>query len=368
MSTNYVVFTANPDDQNNVTNAGYDATSGVLTADQDVIADTSPVDFSLVGFAITPTAGFYYDNVTKQNVLGYEPGASTVVTPTFTYPYSAIGVVGTDSPAPVTWTYVGTASLDGLQGFVAYDAGNGLYGFFAEQSAANRFVTGAAFTSGQTTPVTAPMANSHFGNGNWNVEGAEIPVPVCFCRGTMIATAGGQKAVEGLKAGDMVLTEAGAEVPVRWIGRGVFSRVFADQSRVLPVLVRAGALGDNLPARDLRVSPGHAFLLDGVLVNAGALVNGTTILRDESTPVVFEYFHVELDRHDVLMAEGVPAESFVDGVENMGFENLAERPAGGAMQEMDLPRAKSARQVPTAVRARIAARVAVLTEGFALAA
>jgi hypothetical protein len=133
---------------------------------------------------------------------------------------------------------------------------------------------------------------------------------------------------------------------------------------VLPIRIRAGALGDGLPTRDLLLSPAHALLLDGVLVNAGALVNGGTITREAAVPEVFTYYNLELAEHTLILAEGTPAETFVDNVSREHFDNWAEHEAllGDApIAEMDLPRAASHRQVPMAIRRRLAEIAARLT-------
>ena len=105
--------------------------------------------------------------------------------------------------------------------------------------------------------------------------------------GTLVATPDGERAIETLAIGDLVLTNEGRAMPVRWVGRQTVSTRFADPLRVLPIRVAAGALAENLPVRDLLVSPDHALLVDGILVQAGALVNGTTIRRETQVPVVF---------------------------------------------------------------------------------
>lgn len=180
---------------------------------------------------------------------------------------------------------------------------------------------------------------------------------ICFCEGTRIATPAGPRAVETLVAGDLVLTQDGAARSVRWMGRQTVSTRFGG-ARVLPVRIRAGALGDGLPERDLLVSPDHALLLDGVLVQAGALVNGTTITREPRMPERFTYWHVELADHSLILAEGVPAETFVDAVSRAAFDNAAEHaalfPGAAPIAPLDLPRAQSPRQVPPALRARLA--------------
>ena len=182
---------------------------------------------------------------------------------------------------------------------------------------------------------------------------------ICFMAGTRIATPAGAIAIEDLAAGDLVLTNDGRAAPALWIGRQTVSTVFADPLTVLPIRIGAGALGENLPERDLLVSSRHALLIDGVLAQAGALVNGVSIVRETRVPETFVYYHVELADHALLLAEGVPAETFIDNVDRVGFDNWAEHealyPEGHAIAEMPYPRASSARQVPRAIRDRLAA-------------
>ncbi|WP_062215159.1 Hint domain-containing protein, partial [Aureimonas sp. AU20] len=188
--------------------------------------------------------------------------------------------------------------------------------------------------------------------------------PVCFRPGTAIATPTGQAAIETLRPGDLVLTADGEALPVLWIGRQSLASGEGDPLRVHPIRIRAGALGPRLPARDLYVSPDHALALNGVLVHAGALVDGTAIQRQDDPPALLVYYHIELERHALVLAEGVPAESFVDNPEQLTFDNGDERAAALAGRqpcaEMDWPRAKAARQVPMAIRRRLADRAALL--------
>jgi Hint domain len=183
----------------------------------------------------------------------------------------------------------------------------------------------------------------------------------CYLEGTRIAVAADREVpVETLRIGDLVITHDGRQVPVVWVGRQTISRRFADPARTLPVRFAAGALGDNLPSRDLLLSNCHALLVDGCLVQAGALVNGLSITVEQDAPETFVYYHVETEDHALIMAEGVASETFIDNADRMSFDNWAEHlalfPEGRTVDEIDLPRVTSVRQAPQALRARLLQR------------
>lgn len=213
--------------------------------------------------------------------------------------------------------------------------------------------------------TTAGLSDTLFTNDTTLSMDDEVPfdtdpLPVCFLAGTTIATPSGGVPVERLSIGDLVLTAGGERRRVRWIGRQTCYARFGDPLRVLPVRIAAGALGAGLPHRGLRLSPDHAVLVDGVLVQAGALVNGTTISRLAAADVGdrFVYFHVELEDHSLILAEGVPAETFLDNVTRRRFDNYAEYHTlfgemSARIPEMAVPRVKSARQLPRSVRQKL---------------
>lgn len=224
-------------------------------------------------------------------------------------------------------------------------------------------------------PAAAGTANEYFAvSSDSGLEGTVIveegvsvlvdtPFIVCFLAGTLIATPDGVRAIEELVIGDLVLTAEGHARPVRWIGRQTIASLFADRLYSYPIRITAGALDEQLPERDLYVSPEHALMIDGVLVQAGALVNGITIARVTRPEPIFTYYHVELEDHSLILAEGVPAETFVDNVTRRRFDNWAEYEAlygkgSAAISEIDLPRVKSARQLPAGIRGRLAGRAA----------
>lgn len=192
-------------------------------------------------------------------------------------------------------------------------------------------------------------------------------VPPCYCPGTLILTTRGQVPVEALAAGDLVVTASGAHRPIRWIGRRRtdIARHPAPE-KVMPVRILAGAVAPGIPARDLRVSPGHAVAVEGVLVKAGRLVNGATIVREDIARTT--YRHIELDSHDLLVAEGLAAESYLACGNRHAFDNGG--PVTALHPDLDARAAHAARTcLPlvddgaalAAIRGRLIARAG---EGF----
>jgi hypothetical protein len=150
--------------------------------------------------------------------------------------------------------------------------------------------------------------------------------PPCFARGTRILTPAGYVPVEHLKPGDNVVTIAGGVRAVRWVGwRVIDLQTHRRPNAVWPVCITANALDNGIPARDLFLSPDHAVFLRGQLVPVKLLVNSATIRREKNTPAV-TYFHVELDRHDILVAENLGVETYLDTGNRNAFENAAGTP------------------------------------------
>ncbi len=186
--------------------------------------------------------------------------------------------------------------------------------------------------------------------------------PTCVLAGTCFTRAdGAQVAVEALQPGDRIRTETGTTT-VKWVGQQFIDTRLTHPARVNPICIRAGALGEGLPARDVLVSADHAIGIDGILVNAGALVNGHTIHRVAEMPRAgFTYYHVETDAHELLLTEGIGVESFIDYVGREGFDN-APPALSARIPEMKLPRVSAQRILPAALRARLAARAKALTD------
>ena len=169
------------------------------------------------------------------------------------------------------------------------------------------------YSSAVTIQGAVPFA---IPSGLWSVG----DVAPCFAAGTRILTDCGEVAVENLAIGDLVVTASGKPLPVKWIGhRALDCRRHRDPGAVWPVRVAAGAFGDAQPSRDLWLSPGHCVADEGVLIPIRHLVNGRSIVQVEVNEV--EYWHVELDEHDILLVEGLPAESYLDCGNRAAFAN-----------------------------------------------
>lgn len=174
--------------------------------------------------------------------------------------------------------------------------------------------------------------------GNFNTTSK---VMVCFARGTQIRTPQGEVCVEALQTGDKVLTADGQAVSIVWISRRTVSIAeLVLQPKYRPIRIRKDSFGAGLPRSDLRVSPLHRVLASGwevellfgepeMLVAAGLLVNDTTITREAITGPV-EYFHILFERHEVVSANGLGAESLYPGETALAGLSI------GAVAELEL--------------------------------
>ncbi len=148
---------------------------------------------------------------------------------------------------------------------------------------------------------------------------------ICFLKGTFIQTPHGEVTVENLMTGDRVITLSGEASKIKWAARMSFERNASCRPEILPVVIKSGALGDGLPYNDLYVSGAHCFYLNGLLIPAINLVNGRTIQKCTRCDAdSIEYFHIELEEHDVIFANGVPAETLQGNENRRNFDNFDE--------------------------------------------
>ncbi len=133
-----------------------------------------------------------------------------------------------------------------------------------------------------------------------------------FCVGTRILTNRGRVRVEKLRLGEEVITPLHGPMPIRWIGHRIYGRHFARLNpNTVPVMVQAGAIEDGIPSRNLYISPLHNLFIEGILIPVGELVNGSSVVRCEQMDPI-DYYNLELPVHSIVLAEDLPAESYVD--------------------------------------------------------
>lgn len=149
----------------------------------------------------------------------------------------------------------------------------------------------------------------------------------CFLKGTNIATANGETAVEKLAEGDLLQTASGQLRAIKWIGvsRNEIAAGKSVPAELRPIRIAKDAIAHGMPHKDLLVSPDHAMFIDGVLIPAKYLVNGVTITIEPAAGwTSVDYYHVELESHDVILAEGAHAETYRAFENRHAFDNAAE--------------------------------------------
>lgn len=204
-----------------------------------------------------------------------------------------------------------------------------------------------------STDDAVDHTNPTIGTTTYTTQDANIN---CFAAGTMIATPTGERAIETLCAGDRVLTAEGGDTTVLWLAQQTIDARHGIAARRAPVRIAAGALGNHT---DLIVTADHGMIVDGLVINASALVNDGTIdwVADADIPAGFTVYHIETAAHDVILANGAAAETFMDAAGRACFDNhqdyLDLYGCERIIPEMDRPRISSRRLVPAAIKARL---------------
>jgi Hint domain len=168
------------------------------------------------------------------------------------------------------------------------------------------------------------QGNNNQGNNNQGNNNAWRP---CFLKGTKISTLSGDRLVQDLQIGDEVQTLAGRKT-IKWIGYNKFtkeeSRAWHDN--VMPIRVARFAIDDRTPHRDLYLSPLHCIFVSEALIPVMYLINEASIAQGMPSDMsAIEYYHIDLDTHEVIYAEGALVESFLDdGSNRESFSNFIQ--------------------------------------------
>ena len=316
-------LSGNPDTVEGNSTAAYGAGGGTLQVTGDVNGDSITVtggvlqlDHDANGATITlnnatldMSGGHTWNNTTT---IIFGSGDSGVIVPPSVASSPTLG--GVSFTGFNNGDYIDTGSNSPVTN-VSYDSTNNILNY--TQNGID-YTVNLTFASG----VTPNFQTSTLPSGDTVLVQGGV---VCFASGTVILTVHGEVAVEELKVGDLVVTRSGEHRPVKWIGhRTLDLRDLPRTDPARPIRIAADAFGPGQPSRDLYISPSHSVCVDlcgETLVLVGDLVNGATIARYDADSIT--YWHVELDRHDILLANNLAAESYLAMGNRGAFEGEA---------------------------------------------
>lgn len=231
-----------------------------------------------------------------------------------------------------------SATFSGLHkhgGVALYDSASGtLYQFVSFTNDAG----GITATEGPASGVTSDeIGEAGSGASLETTDGGGSYSPLdppssgsipCFVTGSRILTEHGERLVEDIKAGDMVVTLDHGLQAVRWVGRrDIDVQDMAQSTAYIPVLIKAHSFGRGQPTHDLWISQNHRILVQHYWCNilfgqpetfvaAKFLCNGKSIILHEK-PQKFSYHHILFDQHEVVLSNNMPTESFHPGQEGL---------------------------------------------------
>ena len=297
-----------------ITGSGLDLASGGTLEIASAQSNGSPT------FQIAASSALQFDATASGDTVTYNSTSSGDLalngdSTTFTDTIAAMNV---GSSATVPTDYIDVLGVAGLT------ITNG--GTVASSATTSDNITlsnGATLALTGVVNTTSPWFAKAISDGNGGTE-IFLNNIVCYAEGTLIQTDSGEIPVESLAAGDRVVTLQNGEpvpMPIKWMGvRHLDLASHPRRYTAAPVRIRAGAFGHDLPRRDLLVSPAHCIYVDGKLVPANLLINHMTIVQDLHANSV-TYYHVELDRHALILAEGLTSESYLDTGNRAYFAN-----------------------------------------------
>jgi collagen type I/II/III/V/XI/XXIV/XXVII alpha len=233
-----------------------------------------------------------------------------------------------------TVTQVGTLSFSGSTDVLGLQGGAGFTAILVGWQAGNEIqLSGEGFTLGGTADtlevrqngslfatLVAPVPYYDFALDSSGADAVIDTRVACYAKGTSIATARGDTPVDSLRKGDEIMLATGDTAPAVWIGhRRIDCTRHPRPRNVWPVRVRRDAFGEGLPSRDLLLSPDHAIFIYDVLIPIRLLINGVTVTQETVDEIT--YYHIELPAHGVILAENLPAESYLDFGNRSAFDN-----------------------------------------------
>jgi collagen type I alpha len=311
--------------------------NGTIEAQGSFGGRTSTLEITdtVTGDGLLDIAGGQSEAFAGQSNLGGVLRLDSSVTSSQTVSFSAASGPGS-APALILADAAGVLELDDIAGFsgsiTAHQAGDSFVitgGTLSGLSVSNANTLTASDSGSGTGAggVDSIIFGSTINASGFNIVNSNTIAQVaCFAAGTRIETEHGPVAVEDLTVGNLLMTASGAREFIIWLGqRTVHCRAQPTPETVWPVRVSAGAFGENVPVRDLYLSPDHAVFVNGVLAPVKLLINDTTIAQVKRDRVT--YYHAELPEHEVILAEGLPVESYLDTGDRTNFAGGETIPA-----------------------------------------
>ena len=185
-------------------------------------------------------------------------------------------------------------------------------------------------------------------------------ITLCLLPSTLIKLANNQfKQAGHLAPGDWVATPAGPQA-IKFVGKTIRNLLDLRATGRMPIRIDAGALGDLGPEATIHCTPSHAFHIKGCLVEAQALINGSSIVQlDQWDSPFITYISIELEHHQLVWANGLLTETYYATVHDNNYTSeswdnynhyLALYGESQPMKELELPRIAFERQLPPEIR------------------
>jgi hypothetical protein len=274
----------------------------------------------VAGWTAAPTDALAATVTGGESLIGYYEGISATLGMPLIFTELGYGNSSDAAISPATPGYGQDGSADGATADPTLQSNLYKAFFQAWQQDGNGSLAGVYLWNWEPNGTGASAADDFTVQGLAAQQSVKGGFTACYAAGTRILTPNGEVAVEALHPGQLVSIAGGDAKPVRWIGhRRVDCLGYPRPEEVWPVRVRPHAFGPGRPHRDLWLSPDHAVLAGDELIPIRYLVNGASVCQESRNRIT--YYHVELAAHEVLLAEGLPAESYLDTGNRSAFVN-----------------------------------------------
>jgi DNA gyrase inhibitor GyrI len=302
------------------------STSGTYYIDVSDPEATTPENYTV---SVAAVVADYTDNPSTSGLVIAGGGIQKAVVGATIEPFADLNITDLSNQTETVIVQPSNATYGVLSnlGSGTYNSTTDQYTVSGSASAVTTALDSLSFTptvsqtsGGQPALTTFQISVVDAGGATAQDTSISVQALPCFVIGTRIDTDLGSVPVECLRAGDRARSSFGGARSVTWIGyRHLDCRRHPDPRKVWPVQIVAGAFSDGIPHRSLRISPDHAVFVNDVLIPIKHLINGVSITQVPVDNVT--YYHIELSQHDVLLAEGLPTESYLDTGDRSSFAN-----------------------------------------------